>query len=103
MTNLKPKPTTEQAKLIQEMYEYIMELMQTDLTIIVKLEITNNILTFGCFSSNGDIMYFNQYFFFSAPITEWRDKFQLVKHQILAIVNEVDISEITDKNQNIGC
>lgn len=100
---LKPKPTKEQAQLIQEMYEYIMELMQSDLKVIVKLEINNCLLTFGCFNNTGEVMHFNKLFFYSKSITEWELQFKIAKYQILAIINEVDIQEITDKNQNIGC
>lgn len=100
---LKPKPTPEQAELIKEMYEYIMELMQADLTIIVKLEINNCIVSLGCFTQNCEVMYFNEWFFYTASITEWKTQFESAKTKILAIINEVDLQEITDKNQNIGC
>ena len=100
---LKPKPTKEQADLIHEMYEYIMELMQTDLTVIVKLEINNVLVSFGCHSNNGEIMHFNEHFFYTHSITEWQTQFKMVKERIIAIINEVDIKEITDKSQNIGC
>lgn len=100
---LKPKPTKEQAKLIQEMYEYIMELMQTDLTIMVSMQIANCMVSFGCFNNTGEKMHFNEWFFYTASITEWRAQFESAKTKILSIINEVDIQEITDKNQNHGC
>ena len=100
---LNKKPNQEQAELIKEMYEYIMELMQLDLKVMVKLDINNCLISFACHSFNGEKMHFSKWFFFSSPIEKWQNQFQEVKEQIIAIVNEVDISEIADKNQNHGC
>lgn len=42
-----------------------------------------------------------RYYTFFADLT--KEKLQQIKDETIAIINEVDIKEITDKSQNIGC
>ena len=80
-------PTTEQLEIIRKIYNYTIEVIQLDIDLFILFQISNNIPSFSCFSSDGEIIYFSEHFFYSNSITEWKMQSESIQLKVLELIN----------------
>ena len=98
------KITTEQKQIMHELLDFAIECKESNINLWFEfvphvnwIEIRHQVKTAewrGYETLYSKILYFKD-------LTQ--ETLTQIKNEVLAIINEVDISEITDKSQNHGC
>ena len=103
------KITTEQKQIMHELLDFAIECKEVGFKMSLEFNFRFNLVRIVHYKGKDKTDFSNNYMtqdqfmkdFYFSELTQ--ETLTQIKNEVLAIINEVPISEITDKSQNIGC